>query len=76
MKFTWFVLPVLLAAGLACTLGSRLPAEMDSISSRSRIEAIVAAYKGGAAGTALLATSLSSFSRTAPTHLARSMWGE
>jgi hypothetical protein len=75
MKLTWFTLPVLLTAAIVCGHGSSLSAEMDSSSSRSNIEAIVGSYKGGAAATVLLVVGVSSFSRTPPTHLLRSMWG-
>jgi hypothetical protein len=76
MKLTWFTLPVFLAAGIACANGSSLSAEIDSISSRSTIEATIESLKGSAARTLLLAAGVSSFSRIAPTPLLRSMWGE
>jgi hypothetical protein len=68
------LLPVVLGAGIACARGLRLPAELESITPKSNIEAIVDLYNGGTASAALFAAGVSSVCGT-PIVNARSMWG-
>ncbi|MGI9073006.1 MAG: hypothetical protein ACR2JB_17255 [Bryobacteraceae bacterium] len=76
MRFTWFTLPIFLAAGVACAHGSSLSTELASISSRSNIEAIVDPYIARAATTLLLAAEVSSLCKTSVLNALRSMWGQ
>jgi hypothetical protein len=74
VKLTCLLLPLVLAAGIACTKGLELAAEVEGLNPISNIESVVHLRSRGAAAAALFAAGASSLYGT-PIVNARSRWG-